>query len=388
MAGRLGGQTPGPGGRQLDPRLVGSSAGFPVPDGPDPVGVAGGGRRRIGVFRGGISRVGHQDGQFAPVLRPHYLVAGYRTGVLYGSVPGQDNAPVRQFGGQAGGGLRVRRHGFLRRHCRSRICVHRQVRRGPAHSLRADGMDPVHVEAFRLHRVVGVGGVPADRVPGDGNEPSRAVRRRFPPQYPVSGDAVVLRVGPVERYGVMGRRARRPPRSCRRQLHPRLVGICAPLHAAYGSDPVGVAFAGPTGRGVGVGGGGIPRIRHQDGQLTLATGAEYLVARDRTGILGGSLPSQDDASAAKSGGKPAGGRRRRVRELNHRLAGGLAPFPVADGLHPIGIALPRGVGGGVGVGGGGAAGVCHQGARRILSPGPQHLVARDRTGVLGGSVPA
>ena len=142
------------------------------------------------------------------------------------------------------------------------------------------------------------------------------------------------------------------------------------------------------GRGVGVGGGGIPRVRHQGGQSTLSTGAENLVARDRCRVLRGSVPTQGDPSTAVLSGKPAGGRWCRVRQLDHSLVGDLALFPVADGLHPVGVALSRGVGGFVGVDGGVAARVRHQDGQLILSPGPQHLVARNRTGVLGGSVPA
>ena len=76
-------------------------------------------------------------------LCPQDLVARYRIGILGGSVPVQDDLPVSQFGGQVGGGLRVRRrhyHGY-----RGRRRVHRQVRGRPAQSAGADGLDPVHV---------------------------------------------------------------------------------------------------------------------------------------------------------------------------------------------------------------------------------------------------
>ena len=148
-----------------------------------------------------------------------------------------------------------------------------------------------------------------------------------PAQYAVAGDAVVARVSPAEQHQVRGRRAVHQPGGRRRQLHPRLVGVRAPLPAAYGPHPVGVPLTGPGGGGVGVGGGCIARVRHQGGQFTTILGAEHLVARYRTGVLHGGLPAQEYPSNAEAGDQSGGGRRRRSRQLNHHRVRGLAPFP-------------------------------------------------------------
>ena len=144
----------------MHPRLVGRLAALTVADGLDPVGVAGAGGRRVGVGRGGIPRVRHQGGRVRRFLAPQDLIARDRTGVLHGSVPGQDDLPVSQYGGEAGGG-QVRRVGFRLRRRRG---VDMEPAGALAHPVLVDGLDAVGVGGAGRHCVVGVGGGGAARV--------------------------------------------------------------------------------------------------------------------------------------------------------------------------------------------------------------------------------